>query len=69
MLLYDMIGHVLQMCIKDWEFLFCSLGSYEGRTMIFSVIQGLSLELIYILKSRQMVLYDMIGYVLKDMSV
>ena len=32
---------------KDLEFSFCPLVSYEGLTMIFSVIQGLSLELLY----------------------
>ena len=34
----DSLWHVLQMRSKDLEYSICPLGSYEGRTITFSVI-------------------------------
>ena len=64
LILQDMIRHVLQMCSKDF---ILPLGSYEGRTMTLSVIQykACHLNSIYISNRRQMILQDMIGYVLQ----
>ena len=55
----DMIGHVLQICNKDSEFAFCPLGSYEGGTMTFSVIKGMSIKLHFSFNQQT---NDTIGY-------
>ena len=64
LILQDMIGHVLHMCSEDSEFSFCPLGPYQGQTMTFSIIYGLSLEFHLSFKEQTIILQDMIGYVL-----
>ena len=66
MIFQEMIGHVLQMRNKILEFSFYPEGSNEGRKTTFLFFcKVCHLNYIYIFRSRQLILQDMIGHVLQ----
>ena len=60
----NLIGHVLQMRSKVWEFLYLPQGSIKGQKWLFWWSYYLK-NYVYILQKRQMILWDIIWYVLQ----